>query len=277
MKGAARKEVFTWWALLCGSILYLPVLLLSGPVPARVWPLAAASALVEVLYYLALGRAYDQGDFSFVYPIARGAAPALLTVWAILFLGERPRPAGLLGLATLVAGLGLVGGVHRRLRPGGRGETGRRDDRENGRRGRVTGGLAAALGVALCISIYSAIDGAAVHRMSPAGYTVLVLGLTCAFLTPVVVARHGVGTLLSEWRRYRGRILAVGVMTLLAYILVLEAYARARVSYAGALREISIVLAALAGWAFLKEELGASRLAGAMLAFAGVLLIALAG
>jgi drug/metabolite transporter (DMT)-like permease len=101
--------------------------------------------------------------------------------------------------------------------------------------------------------------------------------LTGILLTPVVVARHGTKGMLAEWRARRGAIVAVGIMTLLAYLLVLEAYARSRLAYAGAVREVSIVLAALAGWAVLHERLGAARLIGSLLAFAGVILVALAG
>ena len=265
-KSSDRKEVFTWWALLCGTLAFLPLLIGGGPIPSSIWPYAAASALVEVLYYAVLGRAYDRGDFSLVYPIARGAAPIFLTVWAFLFLGERPGPQGCTGLAVLIAGLAMVG---RQPSSGPQGQSWRR------RFGAA--GLLEAIAVAVCISIYSAIDAAAVRHVQPAAYTVLVLGLTCILLTPVVVARHGTKGMLAEWRARRGAIVAVGTMTLLAYLLVLEAYARSRVAYAGAVREVSIVLAALAGWAVLHERLGASRLIGSLLAFAGVILIALAG
>jgi len=266
VKGSGRKEVFTWWALLCGALVFLPILIRGGPIPAAVWPCAVTSALVEVLYYAMLGRAYDRGEFSRVYPIARGAAPAFLAAWAFLFLGERPGPQGLAGLAVLLAGLALVGGSH---------SSGA--SREPWRRRFGSAGVAEAIVVAICISVYSTIDAAAVRIAQPAAYTVLVLGLTGLFLTPWVVARHGTAGILAEWRARRGAIVAVGCMTLLAYLLVLQAYARSRVAYAGAVREVSIVLAALAGWAVLHERLGAARLVGSLLAFAGVLWIALAG
>jgi drug/metabolite transporter (DMT)-like permease len=265
-KSSDRKEVFTWWALLCGTLAFLPLLIRGGPIPRSIWPYAAASAVFEVLYYTVLGRAYDRGDFSLVYPIARGAAPIFLAVWAFLFLGERPGPQGCAGLAVLMAGLAMVG---RQPSSGPQGQSWRR------RFGAA--GLLEAIAVGVCISIYSAIDAAAVRRVQPAAYTVLVLGLTGILLTPVVVARHGTKGMLAEWRARRGAIVAVGTMTLLAYLLVLEAYARSSVAYAGAVREVSIVLAALAGWAVLHERLGASRLIGSLLAFAGVILIALAG
>src|SRR5262245_15071606 len=188
VKGSGRKEVFTWWALLCGALVFLPILIRGGPIPASVWPYAVTSALVEVLYYAMLGRAYDRGEFSRVYPIARGAAPAFLAAWAFLFLGERPGPQGLAGLAALLAGLALVGGSASSGPPG---EPGRRFG---------SAGVAEAIAVAICISVYSTIDAAAVRLAQPAAYAVLVLGLTGLFLTPWVVARHGTAGLLAEWR-----------------------------------------------------------------------------
>jgi drug/metabolite transporter (DMT)-like permease len=70
---------------------------------------------------------------------------------------------------------------------------------------------------------------------------------------------------------------AVGILTLLTYILVLQAYTIAHVSYVGALREVSIVLAALAGWRWLGEAFGALRTVGALLIFVGIVVIATAG
>jgi drug/metabolite transporter (DMT)-like permease len=134
-----------------------------------------------------------------------------------------------------------------------------------------------ALMVALCISVYSAVDGAAVRLMAPAAYTVLVFGLTTVCITPLVLAAYGWHPMLAVARTHWMRILPVGILMLLAYMLVLHAYAIARVSYVGVLREISIVLAALTGWLWLKEDFGGVRTFGAVLIFIGMLVIAVAG
>src|SRR5262249_6487 len=112
VKRAEDKQVFTWWAMIVGSLVYLPLLALHMPIPARIWPYALSSAGVEAVYYSTLVRAYTDGDFSLVYPVARGAAPALLAVWAMLFLGERLQRAGIMGLALVLAGLLAVGSGH---------------------------------------------------------------------------------------------------------------------------------------------------------------------
>ncbi len=255
LKGAAARTVVAWWALLAGTVLFLPALLTAAPLPAAVWGLAAASAVVEVIYYLLLSRAYDQGDFSQVYPIARGAAPVLLTAWSALVLREFPSAAGVGGVALIVLGLMVVSS-------GATAAPGRRWD---------------ALGVALCISVYSLIDGIAVRRAAPAPYTVAVLGLTALLLAPVVLVRQRPAAVLAEGRRQWPRAVAAGALMVLAYMLVLRAYTLERLAYAGAVREVSVVLAAVVGWRWLGESFGPRRVAGAIAVFAGILVLALFG
>jgi drug/metabolite transporter (DMT)-like permease len=265
LKQAQEKQVFTWWACVVGSLFYLPVFAFSTPIPARIWPYALSSALVEAAYFIALVRAYEHGDFSLIYPLARGTAPAILALWAIIFLGEQPHVVGYAGLLILLCGLIIVGGGRRLLR------------RSASAVVVAAGGVGAALTVALCISIYSAIDGAAVRVMSPAPYTVLTLSLMCLFLTPFVLARYGYRPLINEWRARWGRIIVVGVLMQLTYILVLYAYALGRVSYVGALRELSILFATLVGWRWMGESFGAVRVIGAMLVFIGIVVMTMSG
>lgn len=263
VKRAREKQVFTWCALAAGSICFAPLLAQVFAFPASIWPYAVSSGLMEALYYLALISAYGIGDFSLVYPLARGSAPALLTVWAMLFLGERPRPFGLLGIGLLVVGLIVIGGtswwkLRRVAAPG-------------------NGALLLALGAALCISIYSAIDGAAVQHVAPLPYTVLVIGLASLFVAPVVFLRYGGSAVLTEVRTNGLRIVVVGLLMLFTYMLVLLAYTLARVSYGGAVREVSVVFAAVLGWRLLGEDFGKIRLLGALLIFGGILTIAVGG
>jgi len=263
VKRAKEKKVFIWCSLIAGTIIFSPLLLTSPLFLVSTWPYLISSALVEVIYYITLIRAYENGDFSLVYPMARGAAPAFLLIWATFFLGERPRFFGLMGIALLVFGLIIVGGkTWWTLRKTS---------------GFSKSAIALALGVACCISIYTAIDGAAVHHVSPLPYTVLVIALAALFITPAVVKRYGNDAITDEWRANWLRITLVGLFTLLAYMLALKAYTIARVSYAGAVREISVVFAAFVGWRWLGESFGAIRMLGAMFIFIGILVIALMG
>lgn len=259
VKQARRKQVFMWLALVVGVLCFLFVPLISSPLPFRVWPYIAASALAEAVYYIALTWGYDLDDFSLIYPLARGAAPALLFVWAALFLGEAPRPAGLIGIVLLVIGLVVVGsgswwGKFHTMAFSWK-------------------GIVAALVAACCISFYSAIDGAAVRFVAPVPYTVLVLALSAVLSIPAVIARYPVREVWAEWQMNWWRIILVGLVLIVTYILVVYAYSIARVSYAGAIREVSVVFAAIAGWLWLRERFGVVRTIGAVLIFVGIIVI----
>jgi len=231
-----------------------------------------------VLYFDALTWAYDIDDFSLVYPLARGTAPMLLVIWSTLFLGEPPRPAGLLGILLLAVGLIIVGsGSLWTRRPFiARSSSSLAIAQAPARRFSLAG-IVAALATALCVSIYSAIDGAAARLVMPLPYTVWILGLSTVFAAPFVIARYGTPALLGEWRSNWWRIIIVGLAALLAYALVLQAYTMAHVSYAGSVREVSIVFAALIGWRFLGEGFGVARIVGSLLIFLGIIVIAVLG
>jgi drug/metabolite transporter (DMT)-like permease len=263
VKRAGEKQVFTWWAIMAGSVCFLPVVIFSPALPTRVYPYILASAVAEAAYFVALTLAYKYGDFSLVYPIARGAAPALLLVWSALFLDEHPTPPGIIGVAILLLGLMVVGG--------GSWWAQRKGVKVS------MAGIFSALLVALCISIYSVIDGAAVKFVPAAPYTTMVLALSGVLTAPAVLVRYGRRAMLAEWRANWLRIWIVGVLMLVTFLLVLLVYAVAPVGYAGAVREISVVFAALIGWWWLNEGFGLLRTIGAVLIFAGILTIALAG
>lgn len=276
VKQAQQKQVFLWWALVIGSLCFTVFIFTNPPLPARAWPYVISSAFMEALYFVALTWAYDIDDFSLVYPLARGTAPMLLVIWSTLFLGEPPRPAGLLGILLLALGLIIVGS----------GSLWSRLSKRSGHASEVVqapgsrfsfAGIVAALTTALCVSIYSAIDGAAARFVMPLPYTVWILGLSTIFAAPVVIARYGASTMLGEWRLNWRRIILVGLTALLTYALILQAYTMAHVSYAGSVREVSIVFAALIGWRFLGEGFGIPRIIGSLLIFLGIIVIAVLG
>ena len=263
VKQAQHKLIFTCSALIIGSLCLLPFFITTSPLPLRIWPYLISSAFMEALYMIALTWAYDSDDFSLTYPLARGTAPVLLVIWATLFLGEAPRPGGLLGLALLVLGLIVVGSGTIWSRLKGLNFSAK--------------GIIAALATALCISIYTTIDGAAVRIAPPASYGILLLGLSGLFSAPVALMRYGTHVVRSEWRIHWLRIILIGILMIGTYVLVLQAYALSRISYAGAIREVSIVFAAIAGWLWLGERFGLPRTIGAILIFSGILTIAIIG
>jgi drug/metabolite transporter (DMT)-like permease len=261
LKGGGEKYMASWWAMLIGSLLFVPALLFTG-LPARVtWVLLLVSAFVEAAYFIILAYAYDDADFSLVYPLARGAAPALIAAWSVLFLGERLTAGGIAGLAIIIAGLMIVGGsgaFHLNGKPHWR-------------------GIVPALVLALCISIYTVIDGAAVKVTSPLAYAALIYLVSSLYMTPFIVRRYGLPRLGQEFMAHGWRLLGIGLLIQGAYFLALLAYRLAHVSYSGAIREVGVVMGAIAGWQLLGEKFGAARVAGAVVIFGGILMIALFG
>jgi drug/metabolite transporter (DMT)-like permease len=112
--------------------------------------------------------------------------------------------------------------------------------------------------------------------VAPLPYLAMVHALTGLFIMPLVVKRHGWRAIFAKGRAHLLRIGWIAVLMPLGYVLVLKAYAMAPVSYVGAMREVSIVIAALAGWRWLGEDFGKRRSLGAMLIFGGILLVAIA-
>jgi drug/metabolite transporter (DMT)-like permease len=261
LKQAGEKYMATWWAMLAGSLLFLPVLFLTG-LPAHVtWAFMLVSALVEATYFIVLAYAYEDADFSLVYPLARGTAPGLIGVWAVLFLHERLTAGGVLGIAILIIGLMIVGGSGWL----------RADGRPQWR------GIAPALFLALCISIYTAIDGAAVKLTSPFSYAALIYFVSATYMTPYIVRRHGWPRLKQEFRVHGARLVLIGVLIVVAYLMALWAYRISTVGYAGAIREVGVVMGAFAGWQLLGEDFGRARVIGAVVIFIGILVIAVLG
>ncbi len=261
LKQAGEKYMATWWGMLMGSALFLPVLPFTGLPAQSTWIFMFTSALAEAAYFVVLSRAYSDADFSLVYPMARGTAPALLVVWSVIFLGERPPVGGYVGLAILVLGLLVVGGSNWLQVEG----------RPHWR------GIWPALLVALLISIYTVIDGAAVKLTSPLAYAALIYFLCSAYMTPFIVRRHGWQALKDEFAAHGWRLLLIGALIVAAYLLALEAYRVSHVSYSGSIREVGVVMGAFAGWRFLGEKFGGVRVVGSVVIFAGIVVIAVFG
>ena len=262
LKQAGEKYIATWWSTLLGSIAFLPFVFFTGLPVRDVWPLLLVSVVVEIGYYIILSTAYRDADFSLVYPLARGAAPALIAVWSVLFLGEKLTPGGSLGLGIIIAGLLIVGGGNLIQR---------RAEKPHLR------GIILALTLAVLISIYSTIDGNAVKHTQALSYAISIFFLVPVFTAPLMFRYYGWQVLKAELDSDWLRIIGIGLLIVSAYMLVLVAYSTSPVSYVGAIREISVVLGALAGWRFLKERLGGWRAIGSLIIFCGILVITLFG
>ncbi len=242
-----------------GFLLTVPWLVAALPaLPAEIYALALLSGLLESLYVVTLGAAYKRYDFSLVYPVARGSAPVWIAILAALALGERPAPLALIGIGCIVTGIYLVA---------------LRSPRDLLTPLRERSAWHSLL-VGLLIASYSVVDKRGVQGTSPAAYLALVWLCTVLWLVPLRLTRQPLPAIvlpvLTDWRR----CLAVGAASTLGYGLVLWAFTLAPASYVGALRESSVVFAALIGWLRFGERLGGLRTFAALLVTSGAALVA---
>ncbi|GAB3730885.1 EamA family transporter [Amycolatopsis oliviviridis] len=265
-RGGAR---FVWAYYSFSAILLVPVMAVSLAVepqrPQWTWLLAAAvTAVFHVTYGVVLQRGYAVGDLSVVYPVARGTGPLISVLAAVVLLGERPGVLGLVGAFLVVAGVLVIG-------------TGRAPahadatDREARRKGVVYGLL-----TGLTIAAYTLWDA---HSVTGLGVPPIVYFGTGAIVQSLLMAPYALKDREEVswlWREHKREILIVGLLSPIAYLLVLYALQIAPVSLVAPARELSIVLGGLAAWLVLGEANAVRRLAGSAVVLAGITAIAMA-
>jgi drug/metabolite transporter (DMT)-like permease len=266
LKQSRDRSAFVWWMLIWAGVLFLPIPILSWTsIPTIGWGLMAFSAVFEAAYFAAIALAYRGADLSVVYPLARGTAPVLLMVWSIVFLNESLTLGGILGILTITVGLYTVN----LPKPGAWREP-LRALRRVGPRWAVAAGV--------CTSAYTAIDKVGIGYVPPLLYTYLALWMSVVLLTPWTLRLVGRAGLRAEIGSSRGGTILAGFTTLAAYGLVLLAMSRGMpAAYAGALREISVVLGAAYGVLVLKEQGGRMRILGASFVALGAVMIGFLG
>ncbi|MBM3123782.1 MAG: hypothetical protein FJZ87_01775 [Chloroflexi bacterium] len=262
LKNAQEKYIAMGWQVILSGILSFVILFFTGLPPRSMWLFAITSMTLEAIYFILLCIAYSDHDFSLVYPIARGAAPALLVLWSAIFLHERLTAGGYLGLAMITGGIILNGATTLLGKPGEKPHL---------------KGILTALSVSLVISIYTLIDGTAVKNGPTLPYALSMFTMVPMVTTPYLARRYGWSHFAETWRSSRVYLLTGGGLGIVAYLLALYAYSFAPLSYSGAIREVSAVIGAFLGWRFLKEQMGGIRVVGSVIVFAGVMIIALLG
>lgn len=265
--GPAGAVAFVWLFGCVSLALATPLALWTWqrqpqPFDGWMWAAALGSGLVHVSYSLVLQRGYRVADFAVVYPVARGSGPLLAVLGAVLCLGELPSALGLLGVALVLGGVLLTA------------SGGALPAASDGRRRRL--GVAWGLATGLCIASYTVIDGWAIKTLGMAPLLFYTVGLAMRTVALAPWALRRPAALLSQARSHKGAILVVGLLSPLAYSLVLFALQRAPLSYVAPAREISMLLGTVLGARLLKEALSRRQLLGAALMLAGVAGLALA-
>jgi drug/metabolite transporter (DMT)-like permease len=247
--------LFVWLTAACGFVWLSPFVVVTvvHDGMAGVWWLAfAVSGVIHLGYFVLLQRGYRVGDLSVVYPLARGSGPLLSVVAAVWLLGERPGIPALAGAAAVVFGVFVIGGL------GVKGASG------------VGYGLA----TGTLIATYTLWDAHAVTTLAVPPIVLMTgsFAMETVLLAPYALPR--LPEVRAIWRAHWLPVLAVAVLSPLAYLLVLFAMRLAPVSLVAPARELSIVIGSLGAWLLLKEPNPVRRLAGAVIVLAGVAAIA---
>lgn len=267
LKQTKDRTAFVWWMILWGGVVFFPVLFLFNlrSISLLAIGVMSLSAIFEALYFGAIAQAYKTGDLSIVYPLARGTAPIFLLVWSASVLREHITVGGVGGIFLIASGLYLInlprlGAWLEPLQAIG----------QPGPRWALLAGL--------CISLYTVIDKIGIGLVPPLLYTYLALWITLLWMTPPTLRVVGWDGLKEELRSSKLSSVVAGFTTLAAYAIVLYAIqAGTPASYAGAVREISVVLGVAVGRLFLKEKGTAMRFVGGALVAGGVAVIGLFG
>ncbi|MFJ7215197.1 DMT family transporter [Amycolatopsis sp. NPDC098790] len=255
---------FVWLYYTVGAVVLLPItvvqLVVEANRPQWSWLLAAVvTSVLHIAYGIVLQRGYRVGDLSVVYPVARGTGPLLSVLAAVLVLGERPGWLGLLGAFLVVAGVLVI-------------STGRKADDPQA----VKAGIFYGLLTGAVIAGYTLWDAHSVTGLGVPPIVYFGLGSVLQSLMLVPGALAGRVEVGRVWREHRREVLLVGLLSPVAYILVLFALTMAPVSLVAPARELSIVIGGVAAWLVLGERDAVRRLAGSVIVLSGIAAIAAA-
>ena len=252
-RGRARQPRGHRGRAVTAAVVFAPVAALTWDVDGAAWPYIAASAALELVYFALLASAYQRADLSFVYPIARGAAPVLVLVVSVAALGAALSTGEAAGVLAVTAGVLLVRGV-------GPGRRARRAARSRSRSPPASP------------ATRSSTTRASATRPSLGYFEAVLLIVAPLYATAVAVSR-GPGALRAA---ATPRAAAAGLAMFGAYAIALAALEIAEAAPVAALRETSVVMATAAAAIAARERVPPRRLAGAVAVVAGVAAIALA-
>jgi len=224
-----------------------------APDPAA-WPWLATSVVIHFVYQLSLVRAYQLGDLSQVYPIARGLAPIGVALLAALTAEEWPTPRGTLGLLIAAAAIVSLAFAGKHLPRSGQ-------------------ALRAALATALLISGYTVVDGNGTRATNTGISYVLWLSFLDSFPILFVALRRRRRAFVHFLRSDGLRNATGGILATVGYGIVMLAMAHGMMATVAALRETGVIFAALIGTQLLGEPFGTRRILASCAVVVGLVLL----
>ncbi|MBW1710910.1 MAG: EamA family transporter [Deltaproteobacteria bacterium] len=221
------------------------------------YPYFLATGLTHAFYFFGLSKAYEYGDISTVYPIARGLGVAGTALLAYLLLREDISVFGSLGIISICLGTIFIGF-------------------KLSYQAHHYKGLIMAVFVGLAIVAYSIIDKQAMKQLHPVAYIFSLFFFAAVFLTPYIIVKRR-GELSKAWQTHWKSIFVIGIGSMTTYLIILFVFKLANVSYVVAARESAVVIGAFLGFKFLNEKYSFKKASGISLIVLGLILIKVAG
>ncbi|MFD2210413.1 EamA family transporter [Virgibacillus halophilus] len=218
----------------------------------------AGSALIHVVYALMLQKGYKIGDFSLVYPVARGIGPAIVAISAVFLFHETLSLISIIGIILIIGSIFVISGGLQAIRGAD-----------------TLFPLLYGLMIGCLIAAYTLLDKAAVGfaLMPPLLLNYGTIVGQVLMLTPK--ALRNVDQVKSDWKEHRKEAIGIGILNPLAYILVLTAMTFTQVSHVAPVRELSILIGTVMGAKMLSEGLGYRRIVAAATMVLGIIVITL--
>lgn len=267
-KKANDKQIFVWLYGISGLIFFLPLFvyfLFREGLTLIGFYISIISGFVLFFYFYFLSKALEKGDLSHVYPIMR-STPALVLIFAIIFLKEQVSVLGISGIGLIVLGTYTINIKKMSLS-------------ELFQPIKLISkdvSVQFAFLTLIFLAISSIIDKIGVSYVSPFIYIYLITFFAFGFFTPYILHSKNKISIKSEWGINKKIILISGFFMMLSYLLILIAFTIEKVSYVVGLRQLSIIFAVLLGGYFLKEKHRLIRFSAATLIFIGAVLISIA-
>jgi drug/metabolite transporter (DMT)-like permease len=265
IKGSQRKIAFMSIASLISLVFYFPLFIWAHQESAIgfwSWVGIIACGATGTIYYVFVGRAYDRGDLSVIFPVVRGFGPIFILIFALTLLREQISLLGFLGILIAVFGSYVIHLPSFKF-----------SDLSVPFRAFRSKSFIYSMAAGACTATYSLINKKNLEAVEPLTLMYLIFFFMVLFLFVFLLLRNGYSEIKDEAKGNGRNLLLIGILTFLGSLLVLYALRISKVSYLGAARNLNIVFGVLLGSMLLKEGYGRIRFIASLLIFGGVFLI----
>jgi drug/metabolite transporter (DMT)-like permease len=265
IKESQRKIAFMAIASSISLVFYLPLFIWGhqeSAINLWSWIGIIACGATGAIYYVFLGGAYDRGDLSVIFPVVRGFGPIFILIFALVLLKEQISVLGFVGILIAVFGSYVIHLPSFRF-----------SHLSVPFRAFKSKSFLYSMGAGACTATYSLINKKNLEAVDAITLMYLIFVFMVLFLFVFLLVKKGSPEIKDEARANTGNLLLIGILTFFASLLVLYALKISKVSYLGAVRNVSVVFGVLLGSFFLREGYGRIRFVASLLIFGGIFLI----